>query len=81
MTGEPNNPKNVASDAFEEAAVKEIRGKDYYDAVVPKDGKSYLRAMTAVPVVMDKCIMCHENYKKAKKGEAVGAISYSIPLD
>jgi hypothetical protein len=82
VTGEPNNPKNVASDAFEEAGVKEIKaGKDYYDAVVPKNGKSYLRAMTAVPVVMDKCIMCHENYKKAKKGEAIGAISYSIPLE
>lgn len=82
VSGEPNNPKNVASDAFEEAGVKEIKaGKEYYDAVVPKDGKSYLRAMTAVPVVMDKCVMCHENYKKVKKGEPIGAISYSIPLD
>jgi hypothetical protein len=82
VTGEPNNPKNMASDAFEETGVKEMKaGKDYYDEVVQKDGKSYLRAMTAVPVVMDKCIMCHENYKKAEKGEAIGAISYSIPLD
>jgi hypothetical protein len=63
VTGEPNNPRNVASDPFEETGVKEMKaGKDYYDEVIQKDGKSYLRAMTAVPVVSDKCIMCHENY-------------------
>ena len=55
VSGEPNNPRNVPSDAFEETGVKEIKaGKDYYDAVVSKDGKSYLRAMTAVPVVSGK---------------------------
>lgn len=82
LSGEPNNPKNVPSDDFEEAGAKELKaGKDYYEQVVQKDGKSYLRAMTAVPVVMDKCVMCHENYKKVKKGEAIGAIGYSIPLD
>ncbi len=82
VSGEPNNTKNVASDDFEEAAVKQLKdGKDYYEQVVQKDGKSYLRAATAVPVVMDKCIMCHENYRKAKKGEAVGAISYTVPIE
>ncbi len=82
VSGEPNNPANVASDDFEEAGVKQIKdGKDYYDQVVQKDGKSYYRAVTAVPVVMDKCIMCHENYRKVPKGQAIGAISYSIPLD
>ncbi|HVS37851.1 MAG TPA: DUF3365 domain-containing protein [Gemmataceae bacterium] len=82
VSGEPNNPKNLAADDFEEAGVKQLKdGKDYYEQLVQKDGKPYLRAVTAVPVVMDKCIMCHENYKKAKKGEAVGAISYTVPIE
>ena len=82
VSGEPSNPRNVASDPFEEAGVKQLQeGKDFYDQVVRKDDKTYYRALTAVPVVMDKCVMCHENYKKVKKGGAIGAISYSIPLD
>ena len=82
VSGEPNNPRNVASDDFEEAGVRQLKdGKDYYEQVVRKDGKSYLRAVTAVPVVMDKCVMCHENYNQVKKGAAVGAISYRVPLD
>ena len=56
-------------------------GKDYYEEFVEKDGKPYLRAMTAVPVVMQKCVMCHPNYANAKKGAAVGAISYTMPVE
>jgi hypothetical protein len=82
VTGDPYGSANVAKDDFDKEGVKQLKaGKDYYDQVIQKDGKPYLRAMTAVPVVMDKCIMCHENYKSAKKGEAVGALSYTIPID
>jgi hypothetical protein len=49
--------------------------------VVEKKGKSYLRAMTAIPVVSKKCIMCHPNYAEAKKGAAVGALSYTVPIE
>jgi hypothetical protein len=56
-------------------------GKDYYEQVVQKDGKAYLRALTPIPVVMDKCILCHENYKNAKKGAAVGALTYTVPIE
>jgi hypothetical protein len=67
----------VADDKFEEKGVKQIKaGKGYYDEVVNEKGKTYLRAMTAIPVVMDKCVMCHPNYKSAKKGEAIGALTY-----
>jgi hypothetical protein len=82
VSGEPNNPKNMADDDFEESGVKALKdGTDYYEQIVQKDGKPCLRVVTAVPVVMDKCVMCHENYKEAKKGEAVGAISYTVPID
>jgi hypothetical protein len=82
VSGEPYSDRNVARDDFEKEAVKQLKnGKPYYDKVVEKDGKSYLRAMTAIPVVSNRCIMCHENYKTAKKGEAVGALSYTVPLE
>jgi hypothetical protein len=84
VTGDPYEPENVAKDAFEKEAVKKIKGgASFYDEVVKKDnGKYELRAMTNVPVVMDKCILCHAHYADAKKkGENIGAISYRIPID
>jgi hypothetical protein len=82
VSGQPSSENNVAEDDFEKEAVKQIKGgKPYYDKVVTKDGKSQLRAMTAIPVVSERCIMCHDNYKTAKKGEAVGALSYTVPIE
>jgi hypothetical protein len=82
VSGEPYNPKNIAADTFDEEGIKQMKaGKDFYDQVVSKEGKSYLRAMTPVPVVMDKCILCHDNYKTAKKGAAIGALTYSMPIE
>ncbi len=81
-TGDPSDPENVARDDFEKEGIQQLKsGKDYYDQVELKDGKYRLRAVTAVPVVMDKCTMCHENYKQVKKGEAIGALSYSVPIE
>jgi len=40
-----------------------------------------LRMATSIPVVMDKCVMCHEAYKSAKKGEAIGALSYTVRVE
>jgi len=82
VSGEPYSAKNVAEDDFEKEAVKQIKaGKGYFEKVEDKDGKHHLRAMTAIPVVSTKCIMCHENYKAAKKGEAIGALSYTVPIE
>lgn len=81
-TGEPYNPKNVAKDDFDRQGLKQLKaGKDFYDEVTAKEGKSYLRAITPVPVVMDKCVLCHDHYKNAKKGEAIGALTYTIPIE
>lgn len=82
VSGEPYNDENVAKDAFDKNAVKEIKsGKTFVEKVVSKGGKPYLRAATAIPVVLQKCTMCHENYKQAKKGEAIGLLSYTVPIE
>jgi hypothetical protein len=83
VSGEPYEPNNVAKDEFEKEGAKRIKaGEAFYDQVVEKEGKPYLRAMTTVPVVMQKCVMCHAHYEEAKKkGEAIGAISYTIPIE
>ncbi len=81
-TGAPAGDANVADDDFDREGIKQLKaGKDFYDQVIRKDGKPYLRAITPVPVVLDKCILCHENYKQAKKGEPVGAITYTVPVE
>ena len=80
-TGEPYAEKNVAKDEFEKAAITSlVNGKDYFEQVVTVGGKQRLRAATAVPVVIAKCTMCHENYKSAKKGAAIGALTYDVPV-
>ncbi len=81
-TGEPYDEENVAKDDFEREGIKRLKaGDQLYDQVVSKDGKHQLRTMTAVPVVMQKCVMCHAHYAHAKKGEAIGAISYIVPIE
>lgn len=81
-TGEPYESENVARDDFEKEGLKRLKaGAASYDSVIEKDGKPYLRAITAVPVVMKKCVMCHPHYADAKKGEPIGAISYTVPIE
>jgi hypothetical protein len=82
VTGEPSGADNVARDDFDKEGIKQLKaGKDYYEQLIQKDGRSYLRAMTPVPVVMEKCILCHDNYGSVKKGVPVGALTYTVPLD
>jgi hypothetical protein len=82
VSGLPHDPSNVARDDFERAGVARLKaGGDYYEAVVQLDGKPYLRALTPVPVVMQKCVMCHPNYADVPAGAAIGAISYAIPIE
>ncbi len=80
-TGEPYEPANVAKTPFEKQGIKTLKaGKATHEEVVVKDGQAYLRMMTAVPVVMQKCVMCHPHYADTKKGEPIGAISYELPI-
>lgn len=80
-SGEPLNDENIPKKGFERDAVKEIlAGKASVDKIITVDGKRYLLAATAIPVVMEKCIMCHDNYADLPKGKAIGAMSYKIPI-
>ncbi len=79
-TGSPLEEANAPQDAFEKEAIKRLKANEpYYDQVVEKDGKRYLRAATPIPVVMDKCILCHENYR-GNKG-VIGSLAYTLPIE
>ena len=53
-TGMPYEEKNVAKDEFEKEGIKQLKqGKPYYEKIVEKNGKPYLRALTPVPVVVN----------------------------
>jgi hypothetical protein len=81
-TGKPYDDENVAKDDFEREGIKRLKaGAQLHEQVVSEDGKHQLRTLTAVPVVMEKCVMCHAHYADAKKGEPIGAISYTVPIE
>jgi ribosome maturation protein Sdo1 len=68
-TGDPIEANNAPRDKFEKDAIAALKaGKPYFEQVVKKGGARYLRAATPIPVVMSKCIMCHDNYSDVEKG-------------
>lgn len=80
-TGQPYSDQNLPREGFEKRAIKQLLdGKAAYDEVVTEGNKRYLLAATAIPVVMDKCILCHENYRDVPKGKAIGALGYKVPI-
>jgi hypothetical protein len=82
VTGDPYDAKNVADDAFEKQGIAKIKsGAGFVEAIEKDaDGKPVFRALTPVPVVMEKCVMCHAHYADVPQGQAIGVISYSIPI-
>lgn len=81
-TGQPYEEANVAKDDVEKEGLRRLKaGQASYEIVETVDGKPFLRAVTAVPVVSKKCMICHPHYADAKPGEAIGAISYSLPIE
>jgi hypothetical protein len=82
-TGDPIEAKNSPKDAFEKKAIAKIKaGEDWYEEVVQIDGKRHLRAATPIPVVLDKCILCHPHYEDfKKKGQPIGSLSYTIEVE
>ena len=70
---------NKPKDAFEEQAKQKLlSGEPTHEEVVTLEGKRYLRKATAVPVVMERCVMCHANFK-GNEG-AIGTLVYTVPL-
>jgi hypothetical protein len=81
-TDDPINEENAPDDDFEKAALKKILGgAGYYDQVETIKGKRFLRAATPIPVVLEKCIMCHDHYADVPDGQAIGMLGYTIPLE
>lgn len=73
------NGENAPRDAFEEKARDQLlAGAPSYQEVAEEGGKRYLRVATTVPVVMEKCVMCHANFRD-KEG-AIGALAYKMPV-
>ncbi len=78
-TGKPLNENNKPQGVFEGTAIKNIlKGDKYYDDVIEVDGKRFLRAATVVPVVNEKCLMCHPGHKV---GDVLGAVSYKLAIE
>ncbi|MCA9043649.1 MAG: DUF3365 domain-containing protein [Planctomycetaceae bacterium] len=81
-TGAPYEETNAPQPGFETAAIKALKnGAATHEEVTTIDGKRVLRIATPVPVVLEKCTMCHAHYAKAKPGEVIGALSYIIPIE
>lgn len=79
LTDKLINKQNAPADAFESAAGKRIlAGEASHEAVVAENGKQYLRYATPLPVVMEKCVMCHPQWK-GEKGN-VGSLMYKVPM-
>lgn len=77
--GEPINPENSPKDDFEKRAIKEmLAGKDMIDSVEMIGGKEFLRTMTILPMALEKCVLCHDNYRGKK---IVGGVSFQVPLN
>jgi hypothetical protein len=77
--GEPIDEANTPRDDFEKAGIKAVlAGAANYEQVETQDGKRVLRTVTSLPMVMQKCILCHENYRDKK---IVGGLGYTVPID
>ncbi|MGH8594464.1 MAG: c-type heme family protein [Gammaproteobacteria bacterium] len=74
-----NPAENTPKEGFEtKAKGKILAGEASYSEVIEEGGKRYVQMSTAVPVVMEKCVMCHANFK-GKTG-AIGALSYKMAV-
>ena len=81
-TGSPYDDDNAPRDDFEKEAIRRLKsGEATVERVEKREGGRVLRMATPIPVVLDKCILCHEAYKSAKKGEAIGALSYTLRVE
>jgi len=74
------NPENQPKDDFEQTAQSKLMaGEAHYERTIKEaDGKRYLYFATPVPVVMEKCVMCHADFKD--ETGPIGALSYKIPV-
>jgi hypothetical protein len=81
-TGKPIDDVNSPQQGFETRALAALqKGSTFFEEVERVKEKRYLRAATPIPVVLDKCIMCHEHYKSFKEeGKIIGMLGYTVPI-
>ena len=80
-TGDPLNAENLPAKGFEQDAIKQLlAGKPWIEKTVSISGKPHLQVATPIPVVFEKCIMCHDNYADAGK-KPIGALAYTVPIE
>ena len=81
-TGDPISDENSAEDDFEKRAIKQLlAGKAWVEEIENREGTQHLRVATPIPVVFEKCIMCHDNFANLPKGRAIGALTYTVPIE
>lgn len=81
-TGQPYDEDNAPRDAFEKRAIEQLKGGEtFFEQVIIRDGKPFLRAATPIPVVMEKCVMCHDHYRDVRQGQPIGALGYTIAIE
>jgi hypothetical protein len=82
VSGRPRRKKNSAADDFERAAVEALRGgQPQHESVINVDADRYLRVATPIPVVSEKCILCHAHYEDAEPGAPIGMLSYKLRVE
>jgi len=79
-TGDAYDTDNEPKTEFEKKAVKALlEGKPIYEEVVTEDNKRFLLSATPIPVVMQKCVLCHSHYEGVKG--PIGALGLKIPVE
>ena len=79
-TGDAYDTDNEPKTDFEKEAIKTLLdGKPIYEKIVKEGEKRYLLSATPIPVVMEKCTLCHSNYEGVEG--PIGSLALKIPLD
>ena len=79
LTDALRNPENAPADDFETAAARALlAGGSSHEDAVSEGGTDYLRYGTPLPVVMEKCVMCHPSWE-GNTGN-IGTLSYKVTL-
>ncbi len=79
-TGDPYDSDNTPNTEFEQKAVKALlAGAPIYEQVVTEKNQRYLLSATPIPVVMEKCTLCHSHYEGVKG--PIGALGLKILVE
>ena len=79
-TGNAYDSDNDPKTEFEKKAVKALLdGKTIYEEIITEKNQRYLLSATPIPVVMQKCTLCHSNYEGVKG--PIGALGLKIPVE